>query len=606
MADYLVDNRDNKFICKEWLNLEPVFAAEKYSGWSVDDLEMIIDQIHKVAKEVVGPTNKDGDTIHAQFKDGKVTVPPSFHKAYWFVQENGWGSSNEYEEAEGTLPLTLHCVCHEMFYGANPAFYPYVGLTTGAAKLIQSFGAEKDKEMFCEKMFTGKWSGTMCLTEPGGGSDLGDQTTKAFPTDNPRIYKIKGTKCFITAGDHDITENIVHMVIARVDGAAPGTKGLSLFIVPKIWVNEDGSLGEWNDVTTVGIEHKMGLKGSATCVLSFGENDNCRGILLGNPPNEEGAGEGIAQMFQMMNGARLRTGIAALGVTASAYAYAVQYAKERIQGRPFTNPKLGRVPIIKHEDIRRMLLNAKALIEGERALVYKTAFLLDMSEVAPTKEERAAALRRLEVNTPLIKAFCSDMAWPIVADMIQVHGGYGFSEEYPVAQCARDVKIYSIWEGTNFIQSLDLIGRKFNLDKGRVFEEWMVEIKDGIEKCAAVPEFANEVAILNEAWEKVKKIREWYATQAQGGNRALMPLYSTRTLHSCAQLVCGQLLLDQAVVALKRAKEIGEGHFDYPFYKGKVDTARYFVHNIVPNIMTTYNIIMDGDTSAIDIPEEAF
>lgn len=606
MADFIGDNRDYKFICKEWLDLAPIFASERFNAWSVDDLDMVLDQILKIAKEVVGPTNKDGDTIQAQFKDGKVTVPPSFHKAYWFIQENGWGSSNEYEQTEGALPVTLQSVVSELFYAANAALIPYIGLTTGAANLIQAFGTAKDKEMFLDKMYSGKWSGTMCLTEPGGGSDVGDQTTKAFPTDNPRIYKIKGTKCFITAGDHDITENIVHMVIARVDGAAAGTKGLSLFIVPKIWVNEDGSLGEWNDVTTVGIEHKMGLKGSATAVLSFGENDNCRGILLGNPPNAEGVGEGIAQMFQLMNAARLRTGTQAMAVAYAAYTYAVQYAKERIQGRPFTNPKAGRVLIIKHEDIRRMLLNAKALLEGMRALCMKTSYLLDLSRVAPTKEERVAALRRVEVNTPLIKAYCSDLAWQIVADAIQVHGGYGYSEEYPVAQCARDVKIFSIWEGTNFIQSLDLIGRKFNLDQGRMFTEWLTEIKEGIDKGAAVPELAKEVAILNEAWDKVKQIRKWYAAQWQGGNRALMPLYSTRALHCCAQLVCGQLLLDQALLAAKRAAELGPDHFDYAFYKGKVETARFYIRNIVPNVMTTYNIIMDGDTSAIDIPEEAF
>lgn len=606
MADFIADNRDHKFICKEWLNLEPIFHTERYKDWSVDDLDMLIDQMLKVAKEVVAPANKDGDTIHAQFKDGKVFVPPSFHNVYKYIQENGWGSSNEYKKAEGALPMTLRNVMSEFINGANPAFGPYVALTTGAANLIQTFGTERDKELFCENMFYGKWSGTMCLTEPGGGSDLGDATTKAFPTDDPRIYKIKGTKCFITAGDHDMTENIIHLLIGRVEGAAPGTKGLSLFIVPKIWVNEDGSLGEWNDVTTVGIEHKMGIKGSATCVLSFGDNDNCRGILLGNPPNAEGIGEGIAQMFQMMNGARLGTGLAALGVTAAAYNYALQYAKERVQGRPITNPKAGRVPIIKHEDIRRMLLNAKATIEGMRALCMKTAYLIDIAHNSPNAEERKTAHCRLEINTPLIKAYCSDLAWPIIGDMIQVFGGYGYSEEYPVAQCARDVKIYSIWEGTNFIQSLDLVGRKFSLDKGQVLVEWMREIKEGIEKCAGAPGLEKEVAIMKEAWDKVVKIQQWYATLYKAGKLALMPLYSTRTLHCCAMLICGQLLLDQAVLAGKRAAEVGESNYDYAFYKGKVETARFYIRNVVPTIRSLYDVIMDEDTSAIDMPEEGF
>lgn len=607
MADYLPGTRDHKFIFNEWLDMDRVFALERYKDFSKADVDMIVDQINKVAKEIIGPSNADGDTIQAQFKDGEVKVPQSLHKAYWFVQENGWGSSNENKKETGNLPQSLQMPVFENIYGANPSLAGYITMTSGSVKLIQSFGTEKDKDMFCAKMFSGHWTGTMSLTEPGGGSDIGDNITKAFPTDDPRVFKIKGTKCFITAGNQDISENIVHMVLARVDGAAPGTKGLSLFMVPKIWVNEDGSLGESNDVTTVGIEHKMGFRASATCVLNFGENDSCRGIILGNPPDAEGQGEGIAQMFQMMNGARYRTGLSAMAVASSAYALAVQYARERIQGRLYTNPKAGRVTIIKHEDIRRLLLNSKAIIESQRALIAKTSMMMDIADYAESAEERIKAKAWIDVTTPIIKAFCSDLAWQVVADCIQVFGGYGFCEDYGVAQCARDVKIFSLYEGTNYIQSQDLVNRKFRMNGGKAFDTWLNEIWDSVTKAKKYGGFDKEVIAIEKALSTVIQIRKWFKTQGEeGGNRALIPLYSTRTLHCCGYLACSALILDQAVRAAQTLAEIGTDHYDYPFYKGKVETARYFIHNLLPNLIATWGIISDADTSAIDIPEEAF
>ena len=608
MGDYWIKNRDHKFIWQEWLDPTPVFSHERYKDWSVDDIGSMLDLMQKVSSEAVAPSNRAGDSQPASFVDGKVIVAPEVHKAYWFIQDNGWGSSNEYKETEGALPFFMQTLVKEFFSGANPACIAYVGLTTGAANLIQTYGTNVDKQRFCEKMFSGKWAGTMCLTEPDTGSDLGDQTTKAFPTEDPRVYKIKGTKSFITGGDQDITENIVHLLIARIEGAAEGTKGLSLFIVPKIWVAEDGSLTKPNDVTTVGIEkHKLGIKASATAVLNFGESDDCRAILLGNPPDAEGAGEGIAQMFQMMNHSRLNTGIQSMAIASSAYSYAVHYAKERVQGRPYTNPQKGRVPIIEHEDIRRLLANSKALLEGQRALISKTALSLDLTKTASSSEERKAARKLADINTPLIKAFCSDTAWSICADSIQVLGGYGFSEEYPLAQAARDVKIYSIWEGTSFIQSLDLVGRKLSMDKGTAFSNWLADIKASLDQCAQCGEFDRETTIMNDAWQCVCNIRDWYALQnLDGGNRTLQPLYATRTLHSCAMLVCAQLLLDQARIALKKSAEVGQGHADLVFYKGKVDTARYYVHNIVPFIRMYAMMITSPDTSAVDLPEDAF
>jgi len=274
-SKFMYSNRDHKFIIKEWLDSKKIFGLKRFQDYlNIDDVDGILDQSLKMSRDIVAPTNDDGDTIGATFKEGKVTVPPSFHKAFKFIQENGWGASNSDVEGEGALPEILNEAVREFNIGANPAMSPYVGLCGGIASVIKAFGSPEQIALYTPKMFEGVWEGTMCLTEPGGGSDVGDMTTKAYPTENPLIYKVKGTKCFITGGDHDLTENIIHLVLARADGAAPGTKGLSLFIVPKIWVKEDGTLGEANDVSTVGIEHKLGLKGSSTAVLSFGKRVN--------------------------------------------------------------------------------------------------------------------------------------------------------------------------------------------------------------------------------------------------------------------------------------------------------------------------------------------
>ncbi|MGB9826294.1 MAG: acyl-CoA dehydrogenase, partial [Desulfofundulus sp.] len=396
-----------------------------------------------------------------------------------------------------------------------------------------------------------------------------------------------------------------HLLLARCEGAAPGTKGISLFIVPKIWVNEDGSLGEPNDVTTVAIEHKMGIKGSATAMLSFGDEGKCRGILLGNPPDENGRAQGMAQMFIMMNGARMSTGLTAMSIAQAAYNYALQYARERIQGKAITNPRGPRVRIIEHEDIRRMLLFQKSIIEASRAMIMKNSYYLDLARYSNDPEEKKIALRRIEVNTPLIKAYPSDMVWQTTAEAIQVHGGYGFTEEYPVAQCARDCKILSIWEGTNFIQSMDLVGRKWRLDDGRIFAEWFKDVIDSIESKREIQDLAREYEIMSKAAATYREMQKSFSASIAKNIRS-MPLYSTRILHATAILWGGSLLLEQAAIAVRKIKELGESHFDYPFYQGKVQTTRFYIRNIVPEIFKIAEIIKDGDTSAIDILEEGF
>lgn len=584
-----------------------VFSFDAFKDYySVDDIDNILDQALKVAREVTAPTRDDNEGIQAQFNEGKVIVPPSFKEVYWFLNQNGWGGSNEDEEAEGHLPQTLFRACTEYQIAANAGFMPYILATAGAASLVSSFGNDYVKKLFKEKMYSGEWGGTMCLTEPNAGSDVGDLLTRAYPTDVDGVYRIKGTKCFITGGEQDITENIVHLVLARVEGAKPGTKGISLFAVPKMWVDDDSNIVGSNDVNCVGIEHKMGIKGSATCVLAFGEENQCRGYILGNPPDAEGRGEGMAQMFQMMNGARMETGHAALAETALAYNNAVAYATERIQGRPMTNPKSERIPIIKHEDVRRMLLDLKAYTEAMRALIFKTYYYFDIVQYSTDPEEVRRVKARLEVNTPIVKAYCSDRAWELTAEAMQVFGGNGYSEEYPIAELCRDVKIYSIWEGTNYIQSMDLIGRKWMMGKGKVFADWLAEIEEFATANAGVAGFEKEMAILLRAVNAYKEIQSTIASYFMDQKISMMPLYATRILQASGELICGQLILEQALLAQKKIGELGSDHYDYPFYNGKVNAAKYFVRNIVPNIFKTLEVVKEGDTSVLDIVEEAF
>ncbi|NMC28148.1 MAG: acyl-CoA dehydrogenase, partial [Syntrophomonadaceae bacterium] len=396
-----------------------------------------------------------------------------------------------------------------------------------------------------------------------------------------------------------------HLFLARIEGAKAGTGGISLFVVPKYWVNEDGSL-EDNDFQTTGIEHKMGQHGSVTASLAAGENGKCRGWLLGIDPREnEGKGEGMAQMFQMMNLARMETGHMALSCIINAFANARDNAKERIQGRPFTNPKAGRVAIINHEDIKRTLMLGKAHIDAIRAMMYRVYLAFDQRHRDPDPAVRKAAADLIEMTTPLCKAYPTDESWGLIAEAIQSYGGYGYCSEYPVEQIARDSKIYSIWEGTNFIQSLDLVGRKMTMKGGSVFGSWLKEMFDFWEANKDNADLAKEFVILGKALKAYQDMITTYGGYMKS-NPSLIPLYSRRVLTATSQLYCGRLLLDQAVLAAKRAKEVGADHYDYNFYSGKVASAKYYLHNVVPNVWMLAEIIMDADTSAIDLPVDIF
>jgi len=603
-TDIIYSTRDHKFILKEWLDTQKILNFSKFKDYDINDFDPILDEALRFVKGVFPQVIEDGEKIGPKFVDGKVFLPPSWHEAYWKTMESGWGPFDP--EGEGALPTVVNVAWWEYFHAAyHPYFMTSTPTTQGNAEVIEAFARPVDKEVFLPKMFSGQWAGTMCISEPNAGSDVGDSTTKAVPAgdEDPQVYNITGTKCFITSGDQDITENIIHLTLARVVGAAPGTKGLSLFIVPKFWVNRDGSL-EPNDVTTVGIEHKLGYKGSPTCVLSFGDDNNCRGILLGNPPDETGAGEGMAQMFQMMNGKRYEMGINAVGVSRLAYNYAVDYAKVRVQGRAFTNPKGDRVRLIEHEDVRRMLLDVRATSEAIQAMVFMTAYYRDLAAFSDDAEERKMAARRVDMLTPLVKGYCGDFVWPVMFEALQTLGGYGFSEDYPIARLARDSKFFAIGEGTSFMHSMDLIGRKWTLEKGKVYKEWFDEVVDYIESNQNTPGLEQEFALLKGALESYNEI---YATVNRylAENKQLVPFYSVRVMYSSAILYAGMLLLDMAKVAQKKIAELGKDHWDYKFYVGKVLMAQYYAKNNIPQIQCMETQIKAADTSAIEFPEDA-
>ncbi|MGE5370474.1 MAG: acyl-CoA dehydrogenase [Solirubrobacterales bacterium] len=604
-TNFLYNTRDTKFALKEWLEIDRVFACDAYKDYYVkDDIDSFIDVAFKVCRDVIAPANGDADEIGLKYDNGKVITPESFKKVYSTVMEAELGPQVSDRHTEGHIPLVVNAPIIEMQTAASPSLVTFWALTQGAANLIQHKGSEFQHNLFLPKMFSGEWGGSMCLTEPQAGSDVGAVATKAFATDRPGIYKIKGQKIFITAGDHDMVDNMIHLVLARTEGAMPGTAGISLFIVPKFWVNEDGSLGDYNDVFTTGIEHKLGLHGSPTCSLAFGENDNCYGYLIGDPPGPDGKAKGMAQMFQMMNEERINTGLFSLGVMSQAYWSALAYSKERIQSTKSTDPKGPKVRIIEHEDVRRMLLFQKSVMEATRALLYKTFMYIDLSHDAGTAEEREYADDMFMINNPLCKAYTSDMARLATVESIQVHGGYGFMEEYAAAEMNRDCHIYCIWEGTNFIQGNDLTGRKMSMKGGAPFQKWLGEIKAFIDTKKDAG-FENEFSVLAEAYEDYLRIldiiKDWKAT----GQNQLVPLFATRILHATAMLYCGMLITDQALVAAKKLAELGDSHYDANFYKGKVASAKFYVNNIVPDILGTLRAMKIADRSALDVPEDA-
>jgi alkylation response protein AidB-like acyl-CoA dehydrogenase len=599
---YRVNKRDVDFVLNEQLKVEQLCELDKYKDFDREDLDMIITESIKFATEVLGPLNQDADREGAHFENGDVKVPAAFHDAYKLACENGWISmSNSPEWGGQGLPGVIAMAAGEFFFGGCTSFMLFFP-GPGVAHMVENFGPDSLRQAFCEKLYTGEWQGTMCLTEPGAGTAVGDLRTSAKKDGD--TYLINGTKCFITAGNHDLTPNIIHGVLARVEGAPPGTKGISQFIVPKYWVNEDGSLGDFNNVTCAGIEHKMGIKASATCTLNFGEDGPCRGYLLGDEENK-----GMRQMFQMMNEARITTGLQGIALAAAAYENAVQYAQERIQGvdvKAMKDPNAPRVPIIKHADVRRMLLLQKSFAEGMRAFAYRLAAYGDLAEAHPDEEKRKWYHGYVDLMTPMVKAYCSDMSYDMTSVAMQCYGGYGYCQEYPVEQYCRDSRIAMIFEGTNFIQSADLVGRKLNIGGGVLMQNYMAELEEFIGGLRGNEVVGDLVEQLDAAKTALLETTMKMAGIAMEGDLDFVMSISTRYLHMFGEICIARELIEQAAIAAEAMKNVESDSVDYAFYNGKIYSAKFFVNNILPGVEMKAKVIEKMDRSCIEIPEESF
>ncbi|MCB9592683.1 MAG: acyl-CoA dehydrogenase [Sandaracinaceae bacterium] len=598
---YKADLREFRFLLFEQFHLEELLGKEPFADWGPDEVKMVLDECYRYATEVVGPLNGLGDAAGCRLEDGQVKTLEEFKGAWNALYEQGWRVLAVPEELGGQgAPTTLQAIAEEMMSGANPAFMMYPGLTNGAADLIGHHGTPEQIATWAKPMFAGKIAGTMCLSEPHAGSDVGSAKTSATPVGDD-VYSIKGTKCWISAGDHELADNVAHLVLARIEGAEPGTKGLSLFIVPKKRLD-----GTPNDVTVAGIEHKMGLNASATCTLVFGDNDACHGYLVGGI-----AHQGMRQMFTMMNYARIGVGIQGLAVAGAAYLNALDYAKERKQGSSvddWKDPNAPRVAIIQHPDVRRMLLDMKSRVEGIRALVVKLTMHQDRATALAGQNDESAAYHKgqVELLTPLVKAYASDQAYRVAETAIQVHGGSGYVRDFPVEQAARDSKVFSIYEGTNHIQALDLVGRKLGQGGGKHAQDFFADVAKLVGAHQAHPVLGKAVGQLAKAQEAVGgsafQLLGWF----KGGEMHKVPLNANLFLQMMSELAVGWLLLEGAVIAHEAQAKLDAGHPDHAFYEGKKAAALYYANNVLPNVVGSAKVLQLGDQSPLDIPLESF
>ncbi len=619
MGNSLVSNRDQQFVLLELLGMERLFATERFGDFSRDDFLMMQKEAEKVAVNVLLPTYHEADKEGCTFEGGKVKVPACFHEIFKKQIEGGWFCAHRSPEVGGQgMPISMVTAYSEFFCAANFAFTMYLGLTNGAAGLIEDFGTEDQKNRYMYKMYAAEWTGTMCLTEPGAGSDVGatKTTAKRLPDGT---YSLTGTKSFISCGDHDLTRNIIHAVLARIEGDPPGTSGISLFIVPKYRVNDKGAVGEFNDVVTGNIEHKMGIKASSTCTLNFGDNGNCIGELLGKER------EGMKIMFHMMNHARLEVGMQGLSHASAAYEHALQYARERIQSVPvweMKNPAAKAVPIIQHPDIRRKLLTMKAYVEGLRALNYFTAFCMDMALVSEDRQEKERWNGFVELLTPVCKAYSSEKGLDVCSLAIDIYGGYGYCTEYPVEQYLRDCRIAPIYEGTNGIQALDLVGRKLSQRKGANVMNLFGEVAATIALAKNTADLDKYAPFLEEANNALIDLTMYFAEMGKSAGFLIPILNASPYLELFGDVVIGHLLLKSAGIASARLTEIYgvagaedsvarkralvHENPEVAFYQGKFASAQFFAVDVLTSVKARCEAIKIGGKIPIEIAEESF
>ncbi len=598
MTDTLIDRRDLAFQLYEVLDTESLSERERFSEHSRDTFDAVIETADKIARDKFATHNSAADKDEPKFVDGQVEMLPQVKEAFDAYADAGFIAGRyDYELGGMQLPESVMAACNGFFTAANPGTAGYPFLTTAAANLIRVFGNDQQKGTFLPHMLSGRFTGTMALTEPHAGSSLADIRTSATPTDDGH-YLIKGAKIYISGGEQSLTENIVHMVLAKVKGAPAGVKGISLFIVPKFIVDEEGNATERNGVNLAGLIHKLGYRGTTSTALSFGDDAPCHGYLVGEPH------QGLKYMFQMMNEARVGVGFGAAVIGYRGYMHSLEYAKDRLQGRKPSekNPEAPQVPIIEHADVRRMLLAQKAYSEGGLALCLYGARLMDDQHTHPDEQKRMEAGKLLDLLTPVIKAWPSEFG-PKANDLaIQVYGGAGYTREYPVEQCWRDNRLNPIHEGTNGIQALDLLGRKVLMTQGQALRNFTKIIHKFCEANAdneTLKELIEPLAASNKEWGDL--------TQSIGMQAMQNPDYaggaSVDYLMYSGYVTLAYLW---ALMASKAQAQLDAGAGDEDFYKAKISTARFYFKRMLPRAKGHAESMLAGSDSLMDMPEEAF
>ncbi|MEM7252814.1 MAG: acyl-CoA dehydrogenase C-terminal domain-containing protein [Pseudomonadota bacterium] len=595
MQTYQAPVRDMKFVLHEVLKAESVLQEiPAFEDTNAELIDTVLDEAAKIFENVIFPTNMTGHAEGCVLDNGKVTTPTGFKEAYARYTEGGWCALSSDPDYGGQgLPETLNFFINEMFCSANMAMSLYPGLTHGAYTAIHAHASDALKEKFLPNMVSGAWTGTMCLTESHCGTDLGMLRSKAEPLGDGK-YAITGTKIFITAGEHDLTENIVHLVLARLPDAPPGVKGISLFVVPKFLVNDDGSLGERNAAHAQSIEHKMGIRGSATCVMQF---DSAEGYLVGEPHR------GLNCMFTMMNHERLAVGIEGIGLAETAYQSAVSYARERTQGRApggAQEPSRPADSIMVHPDVRRMLLTTRAYNEAARALTGWVALRIDQSERHPDDAVRTKADDRVALLTPVVKAFFTDHGTDATNRCLQVFGGHGYIAEAGMEQLVRDARIAQIYEGTNGVQAMDLVGRKLFMHNGRLIKGYLAELREAADSHQDDESLADFVTPFNATLKQLEDATGWLVREA-ASNPEQLGAAAYDYMRLVAHVAFAHMWVEMAKTAMERAPGDNTG-----FYDAKLVTGRYFVKRLLPITQTFYDAILSGADTLMALDAEAY
>ncbi len=597
MSTYAAPLKDMQFVIRELVGLDDITAMPDCAEVTVDVVDAVLEEASKFAAEVLDPLNRGGDQQGARLADGKVTSSRGFKEAYQQFVTGGWnGLSGRAEYGGQGLPHVVAMPVAEMWNSANLAFSLCPMLTSGVLEALTLRGSPAQQQLYMPRLTSGEWCGTMNLTEPQAGSDLSAVRTRAVPEGDH--YRIRGTKIFITWGEHDMAENIIHLVLARTPDAPEGVKGISLFIVPKFLVNPDGSLGAPNDVKCVSIEHKLGIHASPTCVLSYGDGKGAIGYLVG----EEN--RGLEYMFIMMNHARLGVGLEGVALAERAYQHAREYARTRVQGRAIGQKSGDRVTIIHHPDVKRMLLSMKAQTEAMRALAYTASAALDKSRHHPDDKERRRNQALVDFLIPIVKGWCTESSIEVASTGVQIHGGMGFVEETGAAQYLRDARITTIYEGTTGIQAADLVGRKVGFEKGATAFTVLDEMRkiDGELARSKNADVAAQRDNLERAVDALNGATQWVVATFPKDPDAAAAV-SVPYLKLCGTVAGGWLMARAALVA---ESKLAAGEGDADFYRAKIATARFYAEHILPQANGLASEVVNGAASVLALAEAQF